>query len=60
MDKFDIFERFADGTSIWLGEVDGLEEARKRISGLAIIKPGEFLIYSDKKGLVVEHQTADS
>ena len=47
--KFDIFKRCADGTSVWLGEVEGLE-AGKRINGLAVIKPGEFLIYSGKKG----------
>jgi len=51
MDKFDIFERCTDGTSIWLAEVEGLEEARKRINGLAIIKLGEFLIYSARKRL---------
>jgi hypothetical protein len=53
--KFDIFKQLRDGTSIWIVAVEGLEQARNRIARLARIGPGDYLIYSQAKGLVVEH-----
>jgi hypothetical protein len=53
--KFDIFKQLGNGTSIWIVAVEGLEQARNRIARLAVIGPGEYLIYSQAKGLVVEH-----
>jgi hypothetical protein len=53
--KFDIFKQLGNGTSIWIVAVEGLEQARNRIAGLARIGPGDYLIYSQAKGLVVEH-----
>jgi hypothetical protein len=53
--KFDIFKQLRDGTSIWIVAVEGLEQARNRIARLAGIGPGDYLIYSQAKGLVVEH-----
>jgi hypothetical protein len=55
--KFDIFKRIRDGTSIWIVAVEGLEEARNRINRLAVVGPGDYLIYSEEKGLVVERVT---
>ncbi len=55
--KFDIFKRIRDGTSIWIVAVEGLEEARNRINHLGIVGPGDYLIYSEEKGLVVERVT---
>jgi len=55
--KFDIFKRLRDGTSIWIVGVEGLEEARNRIKRLGIVGPGDYLIYSEEKGLVVERLT---
>ena len=55
--KFDIFKRLRDGTSIWIVAVEGLEEARNRINRLALVGPGDYLIYSGEKGLVVERVT---
>ena len=52
--KFDIFKQLRDGTSIWITAVDGLEEARNRINRLGVIGPGNYLVYSEEKGLIVE------
>jgi hypothetical protein len=53
--KFDIFKQRRDGTSLWISVVEGLEEARNRIARLAVIGPGDYLIYSQEIRLVVEH-----
>jgi hypothetical protein len=55
--KFDIFKRLRDGTSIWILAVEGLEEARNRMNRLAVVVPGDYLIYSEEKGLVIESAT---
>jgi hypothetical protein len=55
--KFDIFKRLRDGTSLWIVPVEGLEEARKRINHLAAVGPGDYLIYSEERCLVVERMT---
>ena len=52
--KFDIFKRLKDGTSLWIAAVEGLGEARNRTNRLAIVVPGNYLIYSEEKGLVIE------
>ena len=52
--KFDIFKRLRDGTSLRILPVEGLEDARNRIARLAVIGPGDYLIYSQEKGLKVE------
>ena len=56
--KFDIFKRLRDGTSLWIAAVEGLEEARNRINRLAVVVPGNYLIYSEEKGLVIESMTS--
>jgi len=57
--KFDIFTQLRDGTLIWLAAVDGLEEARNRINHLALIGPGDYLVYSEEKELIVERVTLE-
>jgi hypothetical protein len=52
--KFDIFKRLRDGTSLWIAAVEGLEEARNRMNRLGVVVPGDYLIYSQEKGLIVE------
>jgi len=52
---FDIFKRLQDGKSLWITAVEGLEEAKKRTNRLADLAPGEYLIYSQKKGVIVEY-----
>jgi hypothetical protein len=55
--KFDIFKRLRDGTSLWIAAVEGLEEARNRMNRLAVVVPGDYLIYSEERGLVIESAT---
>ena len=55
--KFDIFRRLRDGTSLWILAVEGLEEARNRMNRLAVVVPGDYLIYSEERGLVIESAT---
>jgi hypothetical protein len=55
--KFDIFKRLRDGTSLWTVAVEGLEEARNRTNRLANVVPGDYLIYSEERGLVIESVT---
>ena len=55
--RFDIFKRLRDGTSLWIAAVEGLEEARNRINRLAIVVPGNYLIYSEEKGRIIESVT---
>jgi hypothetical protein len=54
---FDIFRRLRDGTSLWILAVEGLEEARNRMNRLAVVVPGDYLIYSEERGLVIESAT---
>ena len=56
--KFDIFKRLRDGTSLWIAAVEGLEEARNQIKRLAVVGPGDYMIYSEEKCLVVERVTS--
>lgn len=55
--KFDIFKQLGNGTSIWIASVDRLEEARNWINRLAVVGPGNYLVYSEEKGLIVERVT---
>ena len=55
--KFDIFKRLRDGTSLWITAVEGLEEARNRMNRLAVVVPGDYLIYSEERVLVIESAT---
>jgi hypothetical protein len=52
--KFDIFKRLRDGTSLWILAVETLEEARNRMNRLVVVAPGDYLIYSQERGLIVE------
>jgi hypothetical protein len=56
--KFDIFERLRDGTPLWIAAVEGLEEARNQMKLLAVVGPGDYLIYSEERCLVVERMTS--
>jgi hypothetical protein len=55
--KFDIFKKLRDGTPIWIASFDRLEEARNQINRLAVVGPGNYLVYSEEKGLIVERVT---
>jgi len=55
--NFDIFKRLQNGKSVWITSVPEIEEARVRVNRLEGIAPGEYLIYSEERGLVVERVT---
>jgi hypothetical protein len=51
---YDVFKRRDGGYPFWITTVDTLEEARKRTTGYALIVPGEYFIYSQGEGIVLE------
>jgi hypothetical protein len=53
--NFDIFKRLRDGKPLWITSVPEIEEARRRVDHLGAIAPGEYLIYSQTKGIIVEY-----
>jgi len=57
---FDIFATLPDGSPMWLEAVEGLEAARKRLTGLVEARPGNYFIYSEKTGGVVERYDLDT
>ena len=52
---FDIFKRVRNGKPLWITTVPGLEEARVRVNRLGVVAPGEYLIYSQRRGVIVEY-----
>jgi hypothetical protein len=52
---FDIFKRLRDGKPLWITTVPGIEEARVRVNRLGVVAPGEYLIYSQRRGVIVEY-----
>ena len=56
--NFDIFKRLRNGKPVWITSLPEIEEARLRVNQLEGIAPGEYLIYSEEKGLVVERVTS--
>jgi hypothetical protein len=57
---FDIFKRLRNGKPLWITTVPGIEEARVRVNRLGVVAPGEYLIYSQRKGVIVEYVTASA
>jgi hypothetical protein len=53
--NFDIFKRLRNGKPLWITSVPEIEEARQRVHRLEAIAPGEYLIYSQSKGIIVEY-----
>jgi hypothetical protein len=51
---FDIFKRLSDGDPLWVAAIEGLEQAKKQTNRLAGIEPGEYFVFSQKKGIVFE------
>jgi hypothetical protein len=56
--NFDIFKRLQNGRPLWITAVPGIDEARARVDRLEAIAPGEYFIYSQTKGIVVEYVNA--
>jgi hypothetical protein len=53
--NFDIFKRLRNGKPLWITTVPGIEEARMRVNRLGVVAPGEYMIYSQGKGVIVEY-----
>ena len=51
---FDIFKRFSDGDPLWVAAIEGLEQAKEQTNRLAGIEPGEYFVFSQRKGIVFE------
>jgi hypothetical protein len=49
---FDIFARLPDGGPIWIECVEGVNEAKRRVSELSLIAPREYFIYSETSGAI--------
>jgi hypothetical protein len=51
---YDIFKRRVGGYPFWIVAVDSLEEARERTNQYALVAPGEYFIYSQGEGIILE------
>jgi hypothetical protein len=52
--ELDIFKRLANGSRFWITSVSSIDQARARINKLKAIAPGEYLIYSERRGSFIE------
>jgi hypothetical protein len=51
---YDIFKRRDDGYPFWITAVETLEEARERTTSYALVVPGDYFIYSQGEGIILE------
>jgi hypothetical protein len=51
---YDIFKRRDQGYPFWITAVETLEEARERTTSFALVAPGEYFIYSQGEGIILE------
>jgi hypothetical protein len=51
---YDIFKRRNDGYPFWVTTVESLKEARERTTSFAVVAPGEYFIYSQGEGIILE------
>jgi hypothetical protein len=56
---YDIFKRRDNDYPFWITAAATLEEARKRIAGYALIVAGEYFIYSQGEGTILECVTPE-
>lgn len=56
---FDIFTTLPDGRPLWVECIEGVEEARRRMKTLANSQPGDYFIYSEKSGGVIDRVPRD-
>ena len=58
--KFDVFKRDLTGDPIWMDAVEGLEEAKERMNRFAEDSPGQYFIYSEERGIVLNATDAEN
>jgi hypothetical protein len=51
---YDIFKRRDGDYPFWITAAASLEEAKKHIAGYALIVPGEYFIYAQREGIILE------
>jgi hypothetical protein len=56
---YDVFKRRVDGFPLWITTVDNLEEARERTSHCDLVVPGDYFIYSQGEGVILECITSE-
>jgi hypothetical protein len=56
---YDLFKRRADGFPFWITTVDSLEEARERTSQCASVVLGDYFIYLQGEGIILEYITLE-
>jgi hypothetical protein len=54
MEWFDLFGRLPDGKPLWIEAARDINTAEKHAKQLSRISSGEYFIYSEKHGRVVE------
>ncbi len=52
--RFGIIRTLPSGVPQWIEAVEGLAEAKAYLMRLAVKEPGEFYIYSEANGVIVE------
>ncbi len=58
--KFDVFKRDLTGHPIWMAALEGLEEAKERMNRFAEDSPGQYFIYSEERGIVLNATDAEN
>src|SRR6516164_9268452 len=51
---YDIFKRRERDYPYWITTAASLEEAKKRIAGYALVVSGEYFIYAQREGIILE------
>jgi hypothetical protein len=54
MEAFDLFRRLPNGKPLWIEAVRDLDTAQKHANQLSRIFAGEYFIYSERHGRVIE------
>ncbi len=52
----DIFKKDAHGNPVWIDAVQDLNDARQRLSELALALPGEYFVFDHRTHSVVHQQ----
>jgi hypothetical protein len=49
----DIFRKLPDGHPMWIKAVEGFDEAKRELSELAELSPGDYFIFNTRTGRVI-------
>lgn len=52
--RFGIIRTLPSGVPQWVDDIEGLAEAKAYLMRLAVRQPGEFYIYAEPTGVIVE------